>query len=300
MFKKKKPKPIKTWRTIPQPAFTRSATLLGWWKQVKKGLKWGLYIGLGLLLAGGAMWWMQHQPSLKSALRHSSLAKGNPPTLIVKTDGVLTKAHVQAALALPPDLGLLELDLKTLKQKVCTIPEVKSATLEKDLPDKLCIYITEHNPIARVAVIDQQGTKRVYGISDTGFIFQPSLRAKTFKDLPWLEGITLKLKGNTGFEALPQLAAVAPLLQQAQRTKPKLYAQFKSIQCKGIDVCSRAPWSVVGIKTASWGEWIFATKDYANQLEKLESILEELSKRRSQRVKSIDLSLEGQGVVSFF
>lgn len=299
MFKKKKPTPIKTWRTIPQPAFTRSATLLGWFKQFKKGLKWSLYLVLVVLLVGG-IWWVRHQPSLKDALYHRSLAKGKPPKLCVKTDGFLEERHIQAALALPATLGLLELDLNALKQKVSALPEVKSVTLEKDLPDKLYVYITEYRPMARVAFIDKTGKTTVLFISEEGCVFQPSMVSKTVKSLPWLEGITLKPKDNGGFEGLPQLACVAPLLEQAKLAKPKLYAQFKSIQCKGIDPCSTAPWSVVRIKTASWGQWVFATKDYLSQLEKLDVILAELSSRHSKRVKAIDLSLEGQAVVSFF
>lgn len=296
---------MKTWRTIRQPAFTRSATALGWLKQAKKGLKLFLYAVLaGLLILGvlGGIQWMSNSSTLKHSLRHSSLAKGRSPMLLVKTDGVLSEGHIHAALALPADLGLLELDLKALKQKLSTVPEVKSVTLEKELPDKLWIYITEHNPMARVAFIDQAGKKRVLCISDEGLVFQPSLVSQALKTLPWLEGITLKPKdkAHEGFEAWPQLTFLAPLLEQARLAKPKLYAQFRSIQCEGIDRCSTAPWSVVRIKTQSWGEWVFATQDYPSQLEKLEAILAELSARRSKPIRTIDLSLEDQGIVSFF
>lgn len=300
MFTKKKPKPIKTWRIIRQPAFTRSATLLGWLRQAKKGLKLGLYVGLVFSLTGFFTWLAWHQPSFKSRLYHTSLAKGTPPKVCLKTDGALQEEHIQAALALPVDAGLLELDLQVLKQRISALAEVKSITLEKELPDKLHLYITEHRPMARVAFGDKEGKVRVLCMSEEGFIFQPSYRSKHLKTLPWLDGIKLKPRGPSGFESLPQLAFLAPLLQEARLAKPKLYAQFKSIQCSEIDACATAPWSAVRIRTRSWGEWVFATKDYSSQLERLDIILAELSTRHPKRVKTIDLSLEGQGLVNFF
>lgn len=300
MFTKQKPKPIKTWRTIRQPTFTRSATLLGWFKQAKKALKLSFYLGLVLGLSWFFLKGKGHLASLKNTLCHTSLAKGKPFTLSLKTDGVLNESHIHATLALPEGLGLLELDLQALKHKLSTLPEVKSVTLEKDLPGKLCIHVLEHHPMARIAFMDSKGKTKAICISEEGIIFQPSHPSKALKDLPWLDGIKLRIKEDGSFEALPQLAFLAPLLEQARLTHPRLYAQFKSIQCQAMDACPAAPWSTVKVKTVSYGEWIFATKDYPSQLERLDTILLELSTRRSKRVKAIDLSLEGQAVVSFY
>ncbi len=292
-----------TWRRIRQPSFTRSATLLGWAKQAKKFLKLSLYGLLLLLLVGSVLLWKMGSAGLSSHFKHANLAKGRALTTIVfKTDGFLSEDYVKRQLALPADIGLLELDLQAVQQSLGALPQIKAVSVEKELPDRLVLSVSEHQPLARLAVRTKTGRTKVLLLSEEGLVFQPAYLPKALQKLPWLEGIKLKPRTTEppAFEPLPELASLAPLLLYAKQYKPKLYAQFKSINCQKLDRQAQAPWSSIHIKTDKWGEWAFASHDYPRQLDRLEAILNELAKRPSKRVKRIDLSLEKQAVVSFF
>lgn len=302
MFAKHKKTVVKTWRAIRQPSFTRSATPLGWAKQLKKFLKLSFY-GLGvILLVASVLFWKMGFAGLSSPFKHANLAKGKVLTqLVFKTNGFLSESYVRRQLALPADIGLLELDLQAMKQGLEALPQVKSVSLEKELPDKLILSLTEYQPLARLAIRTKDKKTKILFLAEEGHIFEPAYLPKSLQKLPWLEGISLHAQPNAsmGFEPLLELASLEPLLSYARQYKPKLYAQFKKINCQQLDKRFDAPWSCIHIHTSQWGEWVFATHDYPKQLERLELILNELAKRPSKRVKTIDLSLDKQAVVRF-
>ncbi|MEM0897069.1 MAG: FtsQ-type POTRA domain-containing protein [Verrucomicrobiota bacterium] len=68
-----------------------------------------------------------------------------------ETDGVLSRQRVLDYLELETGGKLLEIDMPALREKLLAKPEIKSAQLQRDLPDKITISVNERSPIAWLA-----------------------------------------------------------------------------------------------------------------------------------------------------
>lgn len=78
-------------------------------------------------------------------VNNTELALAN---LTFTTDGNLDQQRVIEECAITLGTSLARLDLQTLKDRITAIPQVESAKVEREFPDRLIIVVTERKPVA--------------------------------------------------------------------------------------------------------------------------------------------------------
>jgi cell division protein FtsQ len=68
-----------------------------------------------------------------------------------ETDGKLAKEAVLRQAELEAGVNLLTVNLDAVRSRLLALPEIKSVSLQRDLPDKLTVSITERRPVAWLA-----------------------------------------------------------------------------------------------------------------------------------------------------
>jgi cell division protein FtsQ len=124
----------------------------GWWSHGKKALA-GL-VAAALVLAP-AVWLARSGRIARGASDIASIIVADSARVGLRVDQVTVQGRQRTArddlltaLGIHRGDPILGLDLNRLRRQVESIPWVKTASLERDLPDELHVVITEREPIA--------------------------------------------------------------------------------------------------------------------------------------------------------
>ncbi len=122
---------------------------------IKKGLGWGLPLGTGALLIGGAAWLVMSGAGARAltaaenaALAWSADAGLRVENVLVTGRDRVSKRSVERALATRPGMPILGFDPAASKARLETHVWIKTAIVERRLPDTLYIRIIERQPLA--------------------------------------------------------------------------------------------------------------------------------------------------------
>jgi cell division protein FtsQ len=136
--------------------------------------RFGLWVGVPVLLAGGlysGVKW-SHSPPGQSALRYiadgmlDGTARFGLVVNDVRVEGRETtdRETILAALGAGPGTPILAVSPKWAKEQLQTLPWVRSAVVERRLPDTLYVRLVERKPLAlwqhngKIELIDREGT----------------------------------------------------------------------------------------------------------------------------------------------
>lgn len=257
----------------------------GRWRLTWRGLKLAGaavvagWVGWGAVMVAGAL---QRNPDTLP-----SVAKSVPVrTPELKTDGVLTVAWLERTLSLRKNVSLLELDLGKLRQRLLAEPQVLTAALTCQFPDRLLVRITERTPVARVMA--QRGEEQVpLLVARDGALFAGEGHApENIAALPWLDGIKLVPRGE-GFAPLAGMPVVADLLSRAQFEAPHLYETWRVVSLARLEADRE-----IEVRAAGGFTVVFnAGQDFFRQLAKLDLIWEKVAHAPAVQTAHINLSL---------
>ncbi len=236
---------------------------------------------------------------LVAALRFSSFLEAGPDLLTragetlpirhveIATDGSLSRNWVLRALAIEAEANLLSVDLAGMKSKLEAVGQVRAAEIERRFPDTLAVSIEERQPMLRLLAQKSNGERLLLFVDGTGAVFEgEQIDPSVARALPFVEGVGLKRDGQ-GFAPIAGVEPVARLIEEARTLAPHLYRSWRVISLE------RSPEIVVKSQGAKEIRFLGA-KSYAQQLGRLDYILDHYRSDVSQELASVDLTLNNQ------
>jgi cell division protein FtsQ len=160
----------------------------------------GLLVALGLLVL----------PALDAARRHPYFAVRD---VVIRHRGRLPAAEIQRVLGVGPGTSIWDVDEVAAAERLREEGWVRSAAVERELPDRVVVRVREHRPRLIVVTADD-GEPVLYYAAGTGELFA-RVGTTDGRDLPYVTGLTnADFEGGDGFgpRALHQVLGVLRML----------------------------------------------------------------------------------------
>lgn len=211
----------------------------------------------------------------------------------VQTDGVIAVDQLRRWAGVKPGDNLFALDLARVKRDLELVPLVQSASVERILPHRLRIRITEREPMAQVNLLQPRRSGglelAVYQLDAAGYVMVPldpeqrlASSAPVNDQLPLISGVSpAELRTGRRIEAPPVQAALQLIAAFAQSPMAGL------VDLKRIDLS--AP-EVLVATTTQGSEVTFALTDPEQQLRRWHEIFE-LGQKLNKVIATLDLAV---------
>jgi cell division protein FtsQ len=211
----------------------------------------------------------------------------------VNTDGVMTREEVLSKTGIREGLNIFSLNLEAAQKALALIPEVKSASVQRNLPDTVTISIEARRPIAWVAPGDTGADPSTMETSclvdEDGVMIKPQGFEASHTRLPVVYGVPTEQWRIGDKIEMPELEAALDLFTlAAERSNPQVSLRAADIT-KG--------WCIV-----AWNDpqtrLTFGLKDIPAQLDRLQVILSHVD-QTSRRIATANLIPERNTPVIF-
>jgi cell division protein FtsQ len=211
----------------------------------------------------------------------------------VNTDGVMTREEVLSKTGIREGLNIFSLNLEAAQKALALIPEVKSASVQRNLPDTVTIRIEARRPIAWVAPGDTGADPSTMETSclvdEDGVMIKPQGFEVSHTRLPVVYGVPTEQWRIGDKIEMPELEAALDLFTlAAERSNPQVSLRAADIT-KG--------WCIV-----AWNDpqtrLTFGLKDIPAQLDRLQVILSHVD-QTSRRIATANLIPERNTPVIF-
>lgn len=293
----------RTWREIPQSGPKQDLSAAARRRKLVSLLKTsGSLLTLVVLL--GALTWIG-MAWLQSPEYQVGSAEGPPiRSVVLETDGVLSRDWVDLALNIPPGTSLGNVSIFDLKEKLEAHGQIAQAVVERRFPDALLVRLQERRPVSRLAVAREFGGFDVYLVSADGEVYEGhDYGADEVRALPFLDGVRVRRDGFGRIQRLEEMPLVAEFLSTAQRTHPRLYRDWRILAVEGMNGGEAGPGAGIRVRGRRYPPVRFSLQSFDRQLERLEHIINDLPDRlapeRHRQIEVIDVSLDGPAIVSF-
>lgn len=243
---------------------------------------------VALALAGATAWLVGQKFFFKNpeySLRH----------LVTHLDGVMTREELITLTGLTEGRNIFGIDLEQANQRLASLPEVRSATVERILPDTIEVGIEGRKPVFLLASNGEEGESFLPGktfLSDReGVVIRPAQLDEAFLHLPIVKGVPLA-------EAVPGRRLESPALDSALRLRQALSElPEETFRLQSIDVS--LPYAAV-VTDASNARFTFGTmgQDLPGQLDRLGKLLAHC-RDTGRRIETADLSISRNTPVTF-
>lgn len=211
----------------------------------------------------------------------------------VNTDGVMTREEVLSKTGIREGLNIFSLNLEAAQKALALIPEVKSASVQRNLPDTVTISIEARRPIAWVAPGDTGADPSTMETSclvdEDGVMIKAQGFEASHTRLPVVYGVPTEQWRIGDKIEMPELEAALDLFTlAAERSNPQVSLRAADIT-KG--------WCIV-----AWNDpqtrLTFGLKDIPAQLDRLQVILSHVD-QTSRRIATANLIPERNTPVIF-
>ena len=211
----------------------------------------------------------------------------------VNTDGVMTREEVLSKTGIREGLNIFSLNLEAAQKALALIPEVKSASVQRNLPDTVTISIEARRPIAWVAPGDTGADPSTMETSclvdEEGVMIKPQGFEASHTRRPVVYGVPTEQWRIGDKIEMPELEAALDLFTlAAERSNPQVSLRAADIT-KG--------WCIV-----AWNDpqtrLTFGLKDIPAQLDRLQVILSHVD-QTSRRIATANLIPERNTPVIF-
>jgi cell division septal protein FtsQ len=218
--------------------------------------------------------------------------------ILFETNGMLPDAWLTEVVDLKPGMTMMQADIFSLKQRLETNGQVKSAMVERVFPADLRITVTERTPAMRLAVANSRAERSVRIVGDDGTVYPGIGYPKaTLQRLPYV----LPYQHSDGsFLPMRGIERVAELLDYARQAHPSIANDWQVISLKYYSGDLDIPGQVIEVRSINVPRILFsASSDFTVQLDRLAYIFEYVAARGNPSLKRIDLSLRGSAAVQF-
>lgn len=214
--------------------------------------------------------------------------------------GVMTEEELIALTGLKPGKNVFRLDLREAQRRLNALPEVKSAHIERQLPDTVEVGIERRLPLFLLAPATA-GTDAESAVSETfvpgksllcdreGFVMQPARLADEFLHLPVLAGIDSSAF-QPGQRVADERFLTAVVLAEALSDLPE-----ESFRIRSVDVS--LPYATV-VTDASNARFTFGPKDLPGQIDRLRKLLAHCQES-GRKISTANLMIQRNTPVTF-
>ncbi len=211
----------------------------------------------------------------------------------VETDGVIAPEQLRKWSGVKSGDNLFALDLLRVKRDLEMVPLIRSAAVQRVLPNTLRLSIGEREPVAQVVTLRPRAgggfEKVAYHLDETGRVMQPLDRRLTTEPdgqandwLPLITGVNgAELMSGRGLETPQALAAL------------RLVAAFDHSPMMGLADIQRVDVSapeVLQVRTGQGAEVVFGVADLDRQLRRWR-LVHDLGLRNGRVLSALDLSI---------
>jgi hypothetical protein len=203
--------------------------------------------------------------------------------LVTHLNGVMTDEELIALTGLQPGKNILQLDLGEASKRLSALPEVRTVSIERRMPDTVEVGIERRHPIFLLGsgiISPESGPKTDTTVAENsgenfesgksllcdaeGVVMRPAHASEGFQKLPALTGIDIaSLQPGQHLEGDAFLNAVA--VTEALSDLPE-----ETFQLRSVDVSK--PYAVIVIDS-SGARFTFGTKDLPGQIDRLRKLI---------------------------
>ena len=211
----------------------------------------------------------------------------------VHTDGVMTREQALERTGISEGLNIFSLNLDSAQRALSLIPEIKSAKVERILPDAVSIQIEARRPVAWVAPRDTgqdpSAMETACLVDAEGVMMKPENFHSSHARLPVVYGVPTEQWRPGDTIDIPELHSALELFARAaELTNPGVTLRAADIS-KG--------WCIL-----AWGDpqsrFTFGPSDIPAQLDRLQMILAHVG-QTSQKIATANLIPERNTPVTF-
>jgi hypothetical protein len=190
----------------------------------------------------------------------------------VDTDGVMTREQALEKTGIREGVNIFSLNLESAQRALALIPEIKSAQVERILPDRVSIHVEARRPVAWVAPRDTgedpSAMETACLVDSDCVMMKPELFQSSHARLPVVYGVPTEQWRPGDRVELPGLRESLELFARAaERTNP-------DVTLRAADISKE--WCIM-----AWGDpqtrYTFGTSDLPAQLDRLQMILAHLA-----------------------
>jgi len=164
--------------------------------------------------------------------------------------GRLAPEALRAALGVPDGASIWEVDLAAAAARLRALPWVRSATVRRDLPDRLVVHVLEYRPAAILAVTAPN--PGLFYVAANGRIFAP-VGDRDARDLPYVTGLTGDdLDGREGFG--PQAVHTALALVRLVPRRARVLGPLSEVHVDRDDGVTLVPMRPAVPIELGWGD----------------------------------------------
>lgn len=283
----------RSWREIPQQVRPRAMSGEG-----RRRLAMGaMRATMGALVLGLVCWGAWETAAVireKTDSMPDSAKTDRVRSLVLVTDGVLDKNWLVRTLSIPADATLMGLNLDQLRARVLGDPQVSTAAVVRNFPDRLTVRISERTPVVRMMAQSGGDAPAVLlvsrdGVAFSGTGFDPAMVAT----LPWIDGVRLSRAGKA-YGPVGGMKAVSDLLATARLEADELYRTWQVISLARLDSDG-----AIEVHTRDGMKVVFGTReDYLRQIARLD-LLVDSSTDPTRPIREVNLALGSQVPVTF-
>lgn len=201
----------------------------------------------------------------------------------VNTDGIMSREEALERTGVQEGLNIFSLNLDSAQRALASLPEVKSARVERNLPETVTISLEARRPVAWVAPrdtgVDPSTMESACLVDDEAVMMKPDHLGPGVTRLPVVYGVPTEQWSPGSPIDMPELRAALDLLARAgERTNPEVPLRAADIT-KG--------WCV-----EAWADpqtrYTFGMDDLPGQLDRLQMILLHVG-QTSRRLATVNL-----------
>lgn len=257
-------------------------------RKLARHAAWGLLLLMTLTGAGVATHFAMERLLSKALYTNPEYALKE---IVVATRGDYSQRQIRQAAGVSNGDNLWTIDLVRVQHNIERLPYVAEARVEKHLPGKLVIKITERNPIVKVtAVTSDLGRSEVFYIDrDQYVIFKPR-PGEAARPLPEIVGLRNRDLDAGVRISQPEVVVAISLLKALETT-----TLGSALDVQTIDVSQPLALKV----TTRDGAVVFFRMDYiSQQIHRLQEILE-YAQSNNKQIRTVDLTLDRNVPVTF-
>lgn len=296
--KKKTAAPKTTWKKIPQHAgrqiITRESRIIRMRRLVKFAT---VSLGTGSLVLALSLLGYYLAKTPKAQALHD--AASSFVELDIQTDGVLPTAWIEYRMGLVENLGLLQIDMTTVKKTLESYPQIKEASVEREFPSKLYVRVRERIPAFRMKLKAESGEHKIYMVDEEGHVFR-NIRFPDHMtaDLPFIAGVDLHQSIN-GYHPIASVPLLAKLYQIAKKKNPDIARSWSVLFADQLIMAQSFTEGYIRVQSRVVPEILFRPENFEKQLDRLDYILDNHRPGSVSSISRVNLSLLDQPTVEF-
>jgi cell division septal protein FtsQ len=207
------------------------------------------------------------------------------------TDGALTREQVLSASGIVEDRNIFTIDLAQARSIIEQMPQVESAVVQRQLPNRMSVTVTERRPIAWVAAKgdeDPSSSERSFLIDARGTVLRSRVILPEYYHLPIISGFET--------ENLVPGKRVPAWEMQAALELVRLNADNTRFQARNIDLSKGYCLVVTDQRRA---KITFGLDKIENQLSRLNRYLDRAAEDKKE-IQTVNLIVERNVPVTFY